>query len=319
MSTTNPLLDRSVREPYEGVRSGLWFKPGKWGSVQVVYRNEEIEADSGKGAADENFPVGSFLIAGPLRPAVKAYYDFARAADDIGDDPELTKEEKLYRLEAYRQVLHGEAGGLSRPLALREALLERSIPLKRGSDLLKAFSQDARKPRYDSLEELLGYCENSANPVGQFLLDLHGEDRALFPASDALCTSLQILNHLQDMKDDLLEIDRCYLPQDWMRDEGASMDNVTAEASSPALRSVRMRLLSVCRDLNGAAERLVPGLKSRRLASESAVILRLAKRLTERLTRQDPLAERVSLSKADMLAAGALGLAEGAFGQRRAA
>ncbi|MCQ8183784.1 squalene synthase HpnC [Parvularcula maris] len=287
--------------------------------MEVTYQDSEVDADSGKGAGDENFPVGSFLIAAPLRPAVKAYYDFARAADDIGDDPELSAEEKLRRLEAYRQVLHGEAEGLSRPRRLREALLKAGIPLERGSDLLLAFKQDAEKPRYENLDQLLGYCRNSANPVGQFLLDLHGEDRRLFPASDALCTSLQILNHLQDMKDDLREIDRCYLPQDWMADEGAATDDLLAERSSHGLTNVRMRLLHVCRDLNETAERLVRELKSRRLASESAVTLRLAKRLTERLTRQDPLAERVALSKADMLAAGAMGLAEGALGQRRAA
>nr|WP_305888823.1 squalene synthase HpnC [Parvularcula maris] len=297
----------------------MWCVPRKRGRVEVTYQDSEVDADSGKGAGDENFPVGSFLIAAPLRPAVKAYYDFARAADDIGDDPELSAEEKLRRLEAYRQVLHGEAEGLSRPRRLREALLKAGIPLERGSDLLLAFKQDAEKPRYENLDQLLGYCRNSANPVGQFLLDLHGEDRRLFPASDALCTSLQILNHLQDMKDDLREIDRCYLPQDWMADEGAATDDLLAERSSHGLTNVRMRLLHVCRDLNETAERLVRELKSRRLASESAVTLRLAKRLTERLTRQDPLAERVALSKADMLAAGAMGLAEGALGQRRAA
>lgn len=284
-----------------------------------AYRDEEIEAPSGKGAADENFPVGSFLIAPPLRQHVKAYYDFARGADDIGDDPKLSADEKVYRLEAYRQVLHGEARGLSKPGALRSSLLQAGVPLERGSDLLIAFKQDAAKGRYATLEELLDYCRHSANPVGQFLLDLHGEDRGLFEASDALCTSLQILNHLQDLKDDFRAIDRSYLPQEWLSEEGAAVEDVLQGSASPALRRVIDRLLDVCDDLNRKATPLVTELRSRRLSAESAVILRLAKRLHQRLSAADPIAARVALTKTDFLAAGAAGLWEGGLAPRRAA
>ncbi|MEM6912687.1 MAG: squalene synthase HpnC [Pseudomonadota bacterium] len=284
-----------------------------------IYSDDAIEAGSGKGAGDENFPVGSFLIAPPLRPHVAAYYDFARAADDIGDHEELRAEEKLRRLDAFRQVLRGEATGLSKPEQLRAALLETAVPVERGTDLLDAFSQDAVKSRYASLDELIGYCRMSANPVGQFLLDLHGEDRALFPASDALCTSLQILNHLQDCGDDLREIDRNYLPQAWLDEEGAAVEDVLQDTASPGLRRVIDRLLDVCCELNGQAEELVSGLKSRRLAAESAVIVKLAKRLHDRLRVGDPLAERVALSKTDFIAAGAVGLWQSAFPPKRAA
>lgn len=287
--------------------------------MTTVYRDEDIEASSGKGAGDENFPVGSILIAPPLRPHVKAYYDFARAADDIGDAPHLSADEKLHRLGAYREVLLGEATGLTRPEALRRSLLETNVPLERGTDLLDAFSQDAVKNRYGSLDELLGYCERSANPVGQFLLDLHGEDRALFPASNALCTSLQILNHLQDCGEDLRQIDRSYLPRDWLDEEGAAVGDVLADRASAGLRRVFDRLLDVCRDLNARAETLVTGLKSRRLAAESAVIVRLAKRLHDRLRSGDPVAGRVALRGTDFLAAGAMGFVEGALVPRRAA
>ncbi|MEM9811017.1 MAG: squalene synthase HpnC [Pseudomonadota bacterium] len=284
-----------------------------------VYRDQDIDADSGKGAGDENFPVGSFLIAPPLRPHVAAYYNFARSADDIGDDHALSSEEKLFRLNAYRAVLLGEATGLSKPAALRAALLETGVPLERGTDLLAAFSQDAVKPRYETLEELIDYCRRSANPVGQFLLDLHGEDRGMFPASDALCTSLQILNHLQDCGDDLREMDRSYLPGVWLREEGARAGDVLAEASSASLRRVFDRLLDICDDLNDKAEELVGGLKSRRLAAESAVIVRLAKRLHDRLRVGDPIKERVALSKTDFLAAGAVGMFQTAFPPKKAA
>ncbi|MEM9840282.1 MAG: squalene synthase HpnC [Pseudomonadota bacterium] len=287
--------------------------------MAVVYRDEEVEASSGKGAGDENFPVGSFLIAPPLRPHVKAYYDFARASDDIGDAEHLDGAEKIRRLEAYRQVLEGEAEGLTLPTALARSFAEMNIPTARGADLLNAFKQDAEKNRYASLEELIDYCTRSANPVGQFLLDLHGEDRALFPASDALCTSLQILNHLQDAGDDLRTLDRSYLPADWLAEEGAEVDDVLAVVATPGLRQVIDRLLDVCEDLNAQAERLVSGLKSTRLAAESAVILRLAKRLTNKLRAEDPIAGRVALSKADFLAAGAGGVVAATLGKRRAA
>ncbi|MEM1381411.1 MAG: squalene synthase HpnC [Pseudomonadota bacterium] len=287
--------------------------------MSVAYRDEDVEFSSGKGSGDENFPVGSFLIAPPLRPHVKAYYDFARAADDIGDEPSLSAEEKIRRLDAYRAVLMGDAEGLTRPSILRRSLIEMNIPLERGSDLLSAFSQDAVQRRYRSLLELLDYCRRSANPVGQFLLDLHGEDRALFTASNALCTSLQILNHLQDAGDDLRTLDRSYLPQDWLLEEDARVEDVLADQASPGLRRVMNRLLAVCADLNKEAERLVYGLKSRRLAAESAVIVRLAHRLTERLLKDDPIAGRVALTKADFLAAGAGGVFAAAFSKRRAA
>lgn len=285
----------------------------------TTYRDEDIDAASGKGAKDENFPVGSFLIAPPLRPHVKAYYDFARAADDIGDDDRLSAEDKLFRLEAYRQVLHGEAEGLTYPSALRASLLKAGVPLERGSDLLIAFKQDAEKNRYESLEELTGYCAHSANPVGRFLLDLHGEDPKLYPASDALCTSLQILNHLQDLKEDFRDLDRSYLPGDLLRQAGAAPQDVLGPAASRGLRRVLDQLLEVCAAYNQQAEQLIRGLRSRRLAAESAVIVGLAKKLHAKLCVADPIAGRVSLSKADFAAAGAVGFLQGALLPRKAA
>ena len=79
--------------------------------------------------------------------------------------------------------------------------------------LLVAFRLDASKTRYADWDELMGYCRYSAAPVGRFLLDLFGEDRALWPRSDALCAALQVLNHVQDCGRDSRALDRLYLPQ----------------------------------------------------------------------------------------------------------
>ncbi|MDZ7712601.1 MAG: squalene/phytoene synthase family protein [Rhodovibrio sp.] len=136
-----------------------------------------IETPSGKGRGDENFPVASRLIAPRLRGHVMAYYAFARAADDIADNPELAPADKIDRLDRLGAALRGEASRDDVPVAdrLRASLLETGVPLECGLDLLTAFKQDAVKGRYADWEELLGYCVNSANPVGRFLLDLHGE------------------------------------------------------------------------------------------------------------------------------------------------
>ncbi|MEL6258541.1 MAG: squalene/phytoene synthase family protein [Pseudomonadota bacterium] len=272
--------------------------------MATTYTDAEIEASSGKGSDDENFPVGSFLIKPPLRPHIFAYYAFARASDDIADASHLAPEEKKRRLDAYGAVLKGEAEGLTRPGALARSMAETGVPLERGLDLLEAFKQDADMLRYRSLDDLLAYCRLSANPVGQYLLDLHGEDRGLFVASDALSTSLQILNHLQDCGEDRKNLNRVYIPLDWLEAEGDDIGVLDRAALTPGFRRVVDRLLDVCDELNTTAGALVGGLKSKRLAAESGVVIRLAKRLTARLRKGDPLAERVALTKTDFALAG---------------
>ncbi len=265
------------------------------------------DASSGKGRADENFPVGSVLIAPRLRPHVHAYYAFARAVDDIADSAVLPAEEKLARLDAMEAVLLGRAAGcdgagrqeVASAVRLRASLAETGITPARGTDLVVAFRQDAVKTRYDSWDELAEYCRYSANPVGLYLLDLHGEDSASHPASDALCTALQVLNHLQDCRDDLLSLDRCYLPQDWLREEGEDVDAVRWERSGRGLRRVLDRCLDQVDRLNRVASTLPGAIGDRRMRLEAAVIVALSHRLARRLRREDPLDRRVGLRRSD--------------------
>ena len=266
-----------------------------------------LETPSGKGAGDENFPVGSFLIARPLRPHVANYYAFARAIDDIADNPELEAADKAQRLERFAEAVHGEHQGdpaLEKAWACRRSLLACNIPLIHASDLTVAFIQDAWQNRYADWEDLLGYCENSANPVGRFLLCLHGtKDPRAFAASDALCTALQVINHLQDCGKDYAELDRVYLPQDWMAAEGAKTEDLAQRALTPGMRCVLNRCLDGTASLLEDAKRLPGLLPSRRLALESATIYRLALRLTGALRRRDPLAEPVAFGKGAMVRA----------------
>lgn len=271
-------------------------------------RPDILEAPSGKGARDENFPVASVLIAPKLRPCVMAFYNFARAADDIADTPDLTRTEKIDRLNAFEAGLADPLVKDTKPSRLASALAAQSLGDEHPRRLLTAFRQDAVKSRYASINELIDYCQMSADPVGRFLLDLHGEDPALYPASDALCTVLQILNHLQDLGKDYREIDRVYLPQDWMVEAGVELADLTGEQLSPGLRRVVDRCLTICEDRLLISGTLAPRLQNRRLAAEAAVIQALAVRLARHLRDRDPLKHRIKLSKLDFGAAALKGV-----------
>jgi len=263
------------------------------------------ETPSGKGAGDENFPVGSWLLPARLRPHVARFYAFARAIDDIADNPALTPDDKVRRLQRFEDAITGhdtEDPALATAHRLRRSLAETGVTARHCVDLVVAFKQDAVKLRYDDWDDLLGYCALSANPVGRYLLDLHGEDPAGYPASDALCSALQVINHLQDCGDDYRNLDRVYLPQDWMAAAGVTVEALAGPRSSAGLRQVLDRCLDATGGLLERADPLPGRLRSRHLALESAVIVALAQRLVRELGARDPMSERVVLNKAQMLA-----------------
>ena len=92
--------------------------------------------------------------------------------------------------------------------------LQRHLSPRHAQDLLTAFRMDVTKLRYRDWDDLIGYCTYSAMPVGRFVLDVHGESRTTWPANDALCAALQIINHLQDCGKDYRDLDRVYIPLD---------------------------------------------------------------------------------------------------------
>jgi farnesyl-diphosphate farnesyltransferase len=259
-----------------------------------------VEAWSGKDRGDENFPVGSALIQRRLRPHVHAYYAFARNADDIADSPALSPEDKIARLDTMEDVLLGrrETGSAS-AMKLRASLVQTGVTAVHGTDLLVAFRQDAVKSRYATIQELYDYCAHSAAPVGRYVIDLHGEDGACYEPSDALCTSLQVLNHLQDCATDLDHLDRCYLPQALLDAHGAAVSDLRGPAETPGLRAVFSALLQEVERLNRTAADLPRRAHDRRLRMETATIHGLACRLTRRLSTGDPVATRVKLTKVD--------------------
>ena len=272
-----------------------------------------VETPSGKWRDSENFPVGSWLIRRNLRAHVHTFYRFARNADDIADNPALPSEDKVRRLDQMAAVLDGASGEVSpAAAAMRQSLRATGMAAEHCHDLLRAFRQDAEQRRYSDWAELMNYCRYSAAPVGRQLLDLHGESRATWPASDALCAALQLLNHLQDCGVDYRRLDRVYLPLANLADAGIEVEALATPPASPKLRQVLDILLDRTARLVEAARELSPGVAAWGLRCECAVIIELAARLVVRLRRGDPLARRVGLRKHDFLAALIKGVAGGA-------
>jgi len=267
-----------------------------------------IDLASGKGAGDENFPVASFLLKPEHRAPVMAFYRFARAADDVSDHPTASADEKLRLLEAMREGLRGGADGAEEALALRAVMTRHRIDPVHAFELLAAFEQDVRVTRYANWEELIGYCRLSAMPVGRYVLDVHGEDRSSWPASDALCAALQIINHLQDCGKDYRVLDRVYIPGETLEATGARIEELGAAAASPALLAAIRTLAQRTLALLAESDRFAGLIRDRRLSAEVAIIQRLAISLTRRLLARDPLSERVHHGKGEavLLSVGAV-------------
>ena len=257
---------------------------------------------------DENFPVASLLIAPRHRATILAFYRFVRAADDIADSPKLTAAEKVARLDRLEaELLCRDDAGIEAS-TLRRALAARNLSPRHAQDLLTAFRTDATKLRYRDWDDLIGYCTYSAMPVGRFVLDVHGEDRRTWPASDALCAALQIINHLQDCGKDYRALDRVYIPLDAMERHQVTLEDLGAERASPALTNCIRDLAARTRDLLREAAPFAMMIDDLRLALEVGVIHKLAVNLVDRLMRRDPLRERVhhNVAEAAWLAAGAV-------------
>ena len=278
---------------------------------------ETAETPSGKASKDENFPVGSFLLSKAVRPHVAVFYAFARAIDDVADNPELAPQEKVDRLDGFDKALMGlnDDPAFEKAHIVRSSLIYTGVPIQHCRDLISAFKQDAVKSRYDDWDELIDYCDRSAAPVGRYLLDLHGVSKDLYPASDALCNALQVINHLQDCQEDYREMNRVYLPQDWMAGAKIDVDALNKPFTGRGLRQVIDVCLNETAELLNIARQLPGPMSSRRLAMESAAIIRIAERLVDELRLRDPLAERVALTKPQYMLCCAQGILRLFFGR----
>ncbi len=189
----------------------------------------------------ENFPVASVLLPARLRKPVEVIYQFARTADDFADEGTLQPDERLRLLANYGDELRCiERGEMPRTALFRELaaiIKEFCLPLPLFHDLLSAFTQDVTKTRYTDFAEVLDYCRRSANPVGRLMLILYGASNAIHERwSDNICSSLQIINFLQDIAIDYSK-GRVYLCQDEMVRYGISESAIAGANVSDDWRS----------------------------------------------------------------------------------
>jgi len=267
---------------------------------------------SGKGHRDENFPVASWLIHPHHRKVILAFYNFVRTADDIADHAALPAQDKLGLLDRLEAGLSGDSDDDATAVELRAALAERALPPRHAQDLLAAFKLDVTKLRYLDWDDLLHYCAYSAMPVGRFVLDVHGESRGTWPANDALCAALQIINHLQDCRDDYLNLDRVYIPLDTLAAHNVGVEALGEPRASPPLRAALHSLAERTERLLGDSDFFPLLINDRRLSLEVSVINTLAHRLTRILTTRDPLSERVHLSVPAIAGLTMIGILSGA-------
>ncbi|HEY9331046.1 MAG TPA: squalene synthase HpnC [Streptomyces sp.] len=209
-------------------------------------------------AADENFPVAPFFLPRAWRDDLMAVYGFARLVDDIGDgdlapggadarhlglDP-AEGEDRLAMLDALetdlRRIFAATGETPHHPLlqALRPTVRRRALTPEPFLGLIEANRQDQKIRRYGTYEELLAYCELSANPVGRLVLQLTGTaSPERLRRSDAVCTALQIVEHLQDVTEDLGR-DRIYLPADDMARFHVTESDLAAPSASASVRAL---------------------------------------------------------------------------------
>jgi squalene synthase HpnC len=183
----------------------------------------------------ENFPVASILLPARLREPVALIYRFAREADDFADEGDAQPEVRLQQLDQFRSQLRRIEAGAPPSIAwfsdLAAIIHLHHLPISAFDDLLSAFAQDVVQSRYETYAQVLDYCRRSANPVGRLLLVLYGTHaREPLAWSDAICTSLQLINFLQDVAIDYQK-GRIYLPLDEMKDAGITEQQIaTAQA-----------------------------------------------------------------------------------------
>lgn len=191
---------------------------------------------------DENFPVAFRFVSKDERADLRAIYTFCRITDDLGDEGAADPVARLAILDAWEGDVR-EAFGRSprdpRLQALQIAVERRELDIDPFLGLIEANRMDQRRDRWDSFESLRGYCNHSATPVGRMVLQVFGyRDRWRTSMSDATCMGLQLINFWQDIRRDLHDRGRIYLPQEDMEAFGVEESDLSAARARPELRQL---------------------------------------------------------------------------------
>ena len=250
----------------------------------------------------------NWLLSQKIRFKILIFYKFARAADDIADSPNLTSTEKIKRLNLFKKAIESNKIKISKAKDLRKICIKNKIRINHALNLLKAFKQDAVKKRYKNWSELIRYCKFSAVPVGRFVIDLHKERKTSYKYSDPLCIALQILNHIQDCKEDYENLDRVYLPMQFLKKYNVKLSQLKKNVTEKNLRLVFNEILKNTEKLIIEAGKNKKNMKHKHLSLETSFILEIAKKLLQLLKNNDPLKKKVMLKKFDYIYCFAKGL-----------
>ena len=221
----------------------------------------------------ENFPVASFLIPRALRHAIMVIYRFARSADDLADEGNITTKERLAALTTYQRQLDRIArrAPATHPLfiELEQVIHQHALPLAPFYDLLSAFCQDTQTQRYDNIDQLLDYCQRSANPIGRLVLALHGLTCIeMIKHSDAICTGLQLTNFCQDVSIDW-DMGRTYIPQDELAKANLATRDLPQLESSHLWQQVMQQQIARARVLLKNGRHLIAALARHRVQAHA--------------------------------------------------
>ena len=289
-----------------------------WAALPAGYRIPEVAPTLDEARAwcrqlaeshYENFHVATWFLPKPLRPHFHSIYTYCRVSDDLGDevgDPSVA----LALLDLWGRELDACYEGRARHpvfVALAETIRACNIPKEPFADLLVAFRQDQTVTRYATMDEVLGYCRYSANPVGRLVLYACGEvspetKEENFRLSDATCSALQLANFWQDVRVDFVK-DRVYLPQEDMLRFGVSDETIARGVATPEFRALLRHEVNYARAL---FERGLPLIErvNRDLALDLDLFSRGGLEILRAIERRDydVLSARPSISRRTKLA-----------------
>jgi squalene synthase HpnC len=236
----------------------------------------------------ENFSVASWFLPSGLRQHFFNVYAYCRISDDLGDEVGDAKA-SLQLLDEWETELGACYAGRARHpvfVALAETVHKFEIPKHEFADLLTAFRQDQTVGRYETFDDLLGYCRNSANPVGHLVLYLCGyRDAGRQLLSDYTCTALQLANFWQDVSSDYTR-GRIYLPLEDLRRFGVSEEVIRDGENTSAFREMMQFEIERAREWFGQGLPLIARV-DRKLATDIALFSRGGQEILNAIERQD--------------------------------
>lgn len=251
----------------------------------------------------ENFPVASFILPSSIRRAVAVIYVFARRADDMADEGNLTPEQRIEQLEDFEQQLMLTAQQQAPDdflwIALSDVMQSYELPLRLFTDLISAFRQDVTQNRYAHFGDVMDYCRHSANPVGRLLLYLFNQaDEKNLALSDGICSALQLINFYQDLGQDYDEMERIYIPQEDMEKYNVSEQHFAGRISDTSMQQLMQFEYQRAEKLLKAGAWLGKRLQGR-AGFEIRLIIAAGFRVLEKLRQQQDVFSRPRLKPSD--------------------